>query len=97
MPHRLPPEPTCSPATHTTLLLPLQDYSDDECMKRFSPGQIARMQAVTVQMRPQLVEAGSAGNSSTAAQGGALLPQGEKAPAQQKKKAAKKVTSIKAG
>ena len=44
-----PPPPPLPPAP--------QDYSDDACMKRFSLGQVARMQAVVLHLRPGLVAA----------------------------------------
>ena len=43
-----------------------QDYSDDACMKRFSLGQVARMQAVLQHLRPQLFASASAASKVAA-------------------------------
>lgn len=41
------------------------DYSDDQCMQRFSPGQIARMRAAVMALRPKFFVA-SGGNAAAA-------------------------------
>ena len=40
-----------------TLCVHCADYSDDACMKKFTAGQVARMQAVLADQRPLLIAA----------------------------------------
>lgn len=52
-----PPKDSCPNQPGLDMISNFLDYSDDACMRSFTVGQVARMQAVILQYRPRLLAA----------------------------------------